>query len=122
MKTTTLKRINSTLDNMIDHAERTIAKFQERLAANPADAFEWGEDAAEAAASLQVATWLKRYCSIDTIPEKHTEDDLVNAIRETVLSRMLLGAQSPKCSTSQFANLMDRYTTKTWAGLADLFL
>lgn len=116
-----LDRIVRTVDSMIDRAEREVAKFAERLAENPADAFEWGEDAAEAAAALQVAHWVRR-CATAELNEKRTEDDLVNAIREMVLSHVLQGAQFPKNSTSQFANLMDRYTTKAWAGLADLFL
>lgn len=116
-----LDHIARTVDSMIDRAEREVAKFTERLAENPANAFEWGEDAAEASAALQVGYLLRRYYTTP-LPDKHTTADRVSAIRDMVISRTLMGAQSPKCSTSQFANLMDRYTTKTWAGLADLFL
>ena len=116
-----LDRIVRTVDSMIDRAEREVAKFAARLAENPANAFEWGEDAAEAAAALEVGHLLRR-CYTSPLPDKHTTADRVNAIRDMVISRTLLGAQSPKQSTSQFANLMDRYNTKAWAGLADLFL
>lgn len=118
--TTNIARIVRTLDGMIDDSKRTVAKFTERLAEDPAYAFEWGDSAMDAAASLAVASRLKAIITAQSA--KMTEDELVKAVCDMILQNMVHGAQSPKQSTSTCANLMDRYTTKAYAGLADLFL
>ena len=93
------------LTTEIEACEVRIARFTERLATNPYDAFEWGTDTAIAAGKLRA------YQSIAHLfDEKGYEAAKAFALRRTVE-----GAKFPQHSTAALSNLVKESETAGYA-------
>jgi hypothetical protein len=84
-------------------AEETIAKFAERLAEDPNDAFSWGEGAINASGTVSLARevgyWLENM-------EEFDFDKMVNKMLAEVVRERGYG---PASSTSGISNLAEEY-------------
>jgi len=96
------------LVNGIETCNGKLARFAERLAANPHDAFSWGQDAAEASGKLFAYTRV-----LTVFDDKGYEAALAYATREA-----LDGARHPQHSTATLSNVVAEAVTAGYAEFA----
>ncbi len=107
------KSVKQFVTNLTDHAENSLAKFQENLKTNPKYAFEWGAGAMEAAAQQHVAAYITEWFKRSEDEETAAAHIISFATQETF--RL---ASSTSQSTLVTSNEMERYTMSVWAQLA----
>jgi len=101
-------KIDSLIEEFSNSAVRgALSKFEENFKSNPAYAFEWAQNAMEAAARFEVALTLKAWTEL---PEYKPEAAL-SEIKRLVLR----GARWPERSTSPVSNAMSADRTAAWA-------
>lgn len=96
------------LVNGIEACEGKLARFTERLANNPHDAFSWGQETAEAAGKLFA---YKRLLAL-------FDDKGCEAAREYALREALSGARNPQHSTAALSNIVAEAVTTGYAEFA----
>jgi hypothetical protein len=96
------------VERKIESCETSIAKFAARLAVNPTDAFEWGNDAAIASGNL-----LAFKVILAVFDEKGYE-----VAKDHDLAQALQGARCPQHSTSTLSNLVNEAKTAAYADFA----
>lgn len=107
-----MQQLAYTLDFNVKSANDTLAKFQQKLADDPAYAFSWASDAMTAAAKLKVANVV--LASIEKFPELTIE-----MVRKEAATQMRRAARYPARSTSPVSNVMEQEIGAAWAELFD---
>jgi hypothetical protein len=103
------------LERSAEGAEKELANFKKDLDANPLHAFEWGMNALQAAAIVQVTNE-----ALDFL--RNAEGDpptRIAALRDRVTQYVIDGARSPSRSTSDMHNLADQERLSARAKLLD---
>lgn len=101
------------LQSVIETAESQTTKWAERFAANPADAFEWADDALQAAARLELARGV--LAAMDR-PENPLSEE---GLRDYLTSQVLAKARYSERSSSRTSNMMARERLAAMAELLD---
>ena len=97
-----------------------IDEFTKRLAVNPANAFEWGDEYIDAAARLEVYAGLA-YTVVRVNKGETTHTDALKHLREFGMREMTRFACNPSRSTGQCSNLVERYKGAAYARMFDGF-
>lgn len=92
-------------DRMVVTGKDLVERFKDRLAQNPANAFEWSGDAFKGAAFIQVGSEL---ASVNTDVE-------IDEIIAYALQRVMGAARYPARSSSMQSNLMEQEIGAAWA-------
>lgn len=101
-----------TLTHKLGTAKEQIVKFQEKLAKNPAHAFQWAEGAMTAAAAIEVYGFLLGRLEIETVT--------VGAINTLALQKTMHAARWPAASSSDVSNAMERKIGAAWAEVLEI--
>jgi len=94
----------------INEAQKCINRFKSELEKNPATAFQWSEDAMQAAAELQVWMEIEKYRQNGATAERLVELSKKEALR---------GARRTSTSSNATINLMNRFRTAAFAKVAE---
>ena len=103
---TKLDRLAALLKSDIEHAEKGIEEFREKLSKDPAYALSWSDQYFRRAAELAVCREL-----LDAVERGVTIEVIIQSLKNAVIRN----AQSPEMSTSVPSNLMSLYTNSTRA-------
>ena len=101
--------MNYTLNETLEHTPDKIEKFIKDLAKDPYYAFDWAQEAMEAAAKLRVAKEVKHHLDSGVS---------VADLHKRVQSQVIQSARFVKQSTSPVSNLLARYLNAAWAEIA----
>jgi len=98
--------------------DRANVKFQERMAKNPAYAFEWAGEVIAASAKARVyGGYLDDLVGNQEAESPISYEDVFEFIKASLTNRVISGAKSPKCSSSAMANLVAQEELSACAGL-----
>ena len=114
MAITKFKKLESMAQDYVRMGEQAMSEFTEKLAADPAYAFEWSSRAFQSAAELRVGKTILELLSRDA-----HEDEKVGWVLEEALDRSLREARDPSHSTSVQSNEMARCVAAAWAKVYD---
>lgn len=103
----TKEQLTYRLSMMKGGFEKEIAKFQAKLAKEPAHAFSWADSAMEAAAKLYICDTI--------IPHLEKDTATVESVYDFTLSKVLHSARYPASSSSEVSNAMERKISAAWA-------
>ena len=93
------------------YAEGRIAKFQEKLADDPAYAFSWADGAMSAAAEAKVCEFVLAVLENEEVTVEH--------VRKEATAMTMRAARYPASSSSEVSNAMERKIGAAWAKLLD---
>ena len=93
------------------YAEGRIAKFQEKLADDPAYAFSWADGAMSAAAEAKVCEFVLAVLENEEVTVEH--------VRKEATAMTMRAARYPASSSSEVSNAMERKIGAAWAELLD---
>lgn len=101
-----------------ERADGILARFAEKFASDPMRAFEWSQDAFQAAAVSEATSTLLRY--VDSLAEgKESDDEIGERIAEWLRSEVLRMAKYPPRSTSPQSNLVEQEKLAAYARLLE---
>lgn len=122
----TLERLQSLLEGWVSNFAGTKAKFLADLESRPLHAMEWSGSLFTGTARYEVATYY-----LDAIKyhrerqeagaEEPSDDEFLAFIMEEVERKVLNLATSPRCSSSQTANMMSVEELKAYAKIAEYY-
>lgn len=104
-----LKSLHRDAANNIARAEKELKLFSERLAKNPAYAFEWGDAALEAAANK--AVWEEALMLLDNWDnnldklERRIDDDLYTGVINIESSTSKMSNQTKRAKTAAYGRV-----------------
>lgn len=113
-----LGRLTFFLRSAIATARERLEKFNTRLAANPVNAFEWADDAVDAAVKLDV--YARFGVSVARRYERNEDPtEIVAGVKRYAHERLIHLAANPTLSTGQVRNLVARSEVAAYAELFD---
>lgn len=101
-----IKRLESTIDS----CQASIEKFAEKLVKDPAYTLSWGTDSFSTAAQLKVAKMVHAALTDE-------KPCTMQAVKDTLLDRVLHKSKYPAQSTSPCSNLMETYELAAYADM-----
>lgn len=96
------------LESGIKCGQESIAKFAEKLIADPAYTLSWGNDSFKVAATLKVQNQL-----LNALNDGAT----VQQLKDTLTDRVINKSKYPPQSTSPTSNLMEQYELAAYADM-----